>query len=58
MFPLTNKIIIRIASKLHFMQISGLLVARMTQWVEVFLSAENTIIKRLRIELGWKKKIY
>ena len=31
MFPLTDKIIIRIASKLHFMQISGLLVARMTQ---------------------------
>ena len=54
MYPLslTDKIIIRIASKLHFMQISGLLVARMTQWVEVFLSAENTIIKRLRIELG------
>ena len=52
MYPLTDKIIIRIASKLHFMQISGLLVARITQWVELFLSAENIIVKRLRIELG------
>ena len=52
MYPLTDKIIKRIASKLHLMQISGLLVAWMTQWVEVFLSAENIIVRRLRIELG------
>ena len=57
MYPLTDKIIVRVASKLHFMQISGLLVARMTQWVEVFLSAENKIIKRLRIELDEKNKL-